>query len=87
MVPEPEDISDNLLNISIRSKEERGYLEERSANGKKIRYKGIIGSNVYSFNQKAIYESGDLSQIVLIILVLLLNLIISLRVMQGAKGK
>ena len=34
MVPEPEDISDNLLNLSIRSKEEMGYSEERFDNGK-----------------------------------------------------
>ena len=34
MVPEPEDISDNLLNLSIGSKEEMGYSEERLDNGK-----------------------------------------------------
>lgn len=53
---------------------------------KAIRYKGIVKLNTYSFNQKAVHENGDLSQIFGIILVLQLNLTISLRIMQGVKG-
>lgn len=53
---------------------------------KAIKYKGIVKSNISSFNQKAIHGNGDLSQIFGIILVLQLNLIILLRIMQGGKG-
>lgn len=53
---------------------------------KAIKYKGIVKSNIYSFNQKAVHGNGDLSQTFGIILVLQLNLIISLRIMQGGKG-
>lgn len=60
MVPKPEDIVTIYWNLSIRSKEEVGYSEERLDNGKSNKIQGNCKIKyTYSFNQKQSMRMGS----------------------------